>query len=86
MLSAQGIATRPFFPPLSSLPGVRGLARCRPRQPSVNRVGYPLATRGINLPSALMLSEADVDRVCGVVRALVASAPAVRPPLTKQGS
>ena len=36
-----------------------------------NPVSYSLAARGINLPSALMLSEADVERVCDVIRPLV---------------
>jgi perosamine synthetase len=70
-LAAEGIATRPFFPPLSSLPAFA-------KSPDVvraareNPVSYRLAARGINLPSALMLTEADIDRVCKVIRALVA--------------
>lgn len=62
-LSAQGIDTRPFFHPLSSLPAYEGrpeAARARER----NRVAYDLTPRGINLPSALSLTEEQVDRAC----------------------
>ena len=72
--AAQGIATRPFFPPLSSLPAFAS-SRDTARASHANPVSYALATRGINLPSALMLSEPDVDRVCAAVRTLVGSAP-----------
>jgi perosamine synthetase len=72
-LAADGIATRPFFPPLSSLPAFAAspdAERARRRNP----ISYGLAPRGINLPSALMLTEADVERVCDVVRDLVGPA------------
>lgn len=63
LLAEQGIDTRPFFHPLSSLrayadksysPGVAG------RNPN----SYRVSQCGINLPSGLLLTEADVDRVC----------------------
>ena len=75
--AAEGIATRPFFPPLSSLPAF-ATSRDTARASQANRVSYALAARGINLPSALMLSEPDVDRVCAAVRSLAASAPGAR--------
>jgi perosamine synthetase len=62
-LRAAGIATRPFFDPLSSLPAFAGhpnalhAARLRP-------TSYRVAVSGINLPSALTLTRADIDRVC----------------------
>jgi perosamine synthetase len=62
-LSVRGIDTRPFFHPLSMLPAMRAFedaARARAR----NRVAYDLSARGINLPSAACLSDADVERVC----------------------
>ena len=65
-------------------PGVRGLAGCRSGD-AVNPVSYSLAARGINLPSALMLSEADVDRVLRRRPSSGRVAPAVRPPPTRQG-
>ncbi len=62
-LDERGIDSRPFFPPLSSLgafadyPTVRGAREHNP-------VAYDLAERSINLPSAMRLTEADVDTVC----------------------
>lgn len=67
LLSRQGIDTRPFFSPLSSLEAYRnlpGVTTYRSRNP----VSYRLADQGINLPSSLTLTEADVDRVCQEVR------------------
>ncbi len=55
------IDTRPFFPPLSALPA---LARFGDGAAALNPVAYDLASRSINLPSALILSENQVDRVC----------------------
>jgi perosamine synthetase len=62
VLKEQGIATRPFFHPLSSLPAYAtspssGGAEAR------NPVAYDTAPRGINLPSALTLTRDDVDYV-----------------------
>jgi len=62
-LAARGIDSRPFFHPLSSLPAYENepdVARAR----EANRVSYALSPYGINLPSALSLDEAAVDRVC----------------------
>lgn len=67
---ALSIETRPFFHPLSSLPAFEqapdaALARSR------NVISYDLSPRALNLPSALMLDESQVDRVCAAVRQLV---------------
>jgi perosamine synthetase len=67
---ARQIETRPFFHPLSSLPAFEAapdavLARTR------NVHSYDISPRALNLPSALMLDEAQVDRVCSAVRELV---------------
>jgi perosamine synthetase len=70
-LAAASIATRPFFPPLSSLPAFVGSPDVE-RASGANPVSYDLARRSINLPSALTLTEADVDRVCEAVRGLSA--------------
>lgn len=62
---AQMIDTRPFFHPLSSLPAYEGSAtavKARER----NVTSYSLSPRGINLPSALSLTENEVDRVASV--------------------
>lgn len=64
------IETRPYFHPLSSLPAFESapdaaLARTR----NVN--AYDISPRALNLPSALVLDESQVDRVCAAVRQLV---------------
>jgi perosamine synthetase len=66
-LGEAGIDTRPFFHPLSSLPAYSGTpqaldARLR------NVAAYHIAPRALNLPSALILDEAKVDRVCSELR------------------
>jgi perosamine synthetase len=66
----QGIETRPFFHPLSALPAFAAApdaAAARAR----NSHAYDISPRALNLPSALMLEEAQVDRVCDAVRALL---------------
>lgn len=68
-MAAENIATRPFFPPLSSLPAYADAADAA-RAAVSNPVSYDLAERAINLPSALTLTEDQVDRVCAVVRSL----------------
>jgi perosamine synthetase len=62
-LSDRGIDTRPIFHPLSSLPAYAGRVEADAAR-GRNTVAYDLASRGINLPSALSLTEDDVDRVC----------------------
>jgi perosamine synthetase len=68
-LAEASIPMRPFFPPLSDLPAFAD-ADDVPRARQENVRAYDLARRSINLPSALTLGEADVDRVCEVVRRL----------------
>ncbi|MGY8676182.1 MAG: DegT/DnrJ/EryC1/StrS family aminotransferase, partial [Verrucomicrobiia bacterium] len=71
-LLEAGIDTRPFFNPLSSLEAYAkssAAAEARGR----NRIAYELSPRGINLPSALNLTESDVDKVCSAVRKIVES-------------
>lgn len=73
----QQIDTRPFFPPLSSLRALaryESVAAARER----NLVAYDVADRAINLPSALILDEGQVDRVCGTFRAILDSSGRVR--------
>jgi perosamine synthetase len=68
----RAIETRPFFHPLSALPAFAaapGAAAARAR----NTNAYDISPRALNLPSALMLEEGQVDRVCSVVRELLQS-------------
>ena len=66
-LGAQGIATRPFFYPLSSLPAYAATPQARAAQER-NRVAYSVSARGINLPSALNLTHEQVAFVCDAFR------------------
>lgn len=59
-LRQRSIDSRPFFPPLSSLP----MYENRQEQ---NPVAYRVSRQGINLPSGHNLTEADIDRVCRVL-------------------
>lgn len=69
-LSAAGIDSRPFFHPLSSLPAYAGTPQAGAAA-AANATSYRIAPHGVNLPSGLGLSEADVDRVCDVLRGLL---------------
>ena len=71
-LSAEGVDVRPFFFPLSAIPAYRdtpqaGQARKR------NKIAYSVTPFGINLPSALNLTQADTEYVAERVRAAVAN-------------
>lgn len=69
----ENIDVRPFFHPLSSLPAYAGhfnASRARELCP----VAYDISPRAVNLPSAMVLEEDDVDRVCHVLRNCLDSA------------
>jgi perosamine synthetase len=70
LLAERGIDTRPFFHPLSSIPAYAS-ATDRERARRENAIAYSIADRALNLPSALMLDEVQVERVCSAVRAIV---------------
>jgi perosamine synthetase len=65
-LGQQGVDTRPFFHPLSSIPAYADseqayLARKR------NKTAYEIAPFAINLPSALSLGHHDIKFVCNAI-------------------
>ena len=62
----HAIDTRPFFHPLSDLPAFSGMPTSQ-RARARNTVAYDISPRGLNLPSAMNLTEAQVDRVCQVL-------------------
>jgi perosamine synthetase len=62
-LKEDGIDTRPFFHPLSSLPAYKAEAD-RERAQRENTVSYDLSPRAINLPCGMAIEESDIDRVC----------------------
>lgn len=65
-----GLPVRPFFYPLTSLPAFDDEARGR----SANPVAYDVSARGINLPCALNLTDADLDRYSAGIRQLLGMA------------
>lgn len=73
-LSAEGIDTRPFFRPLSSLPAYAQRPEAEHAR-NRNRVAYALSPWGLNLPSALSLDEAQVERVCRALLAILGARP-----------
>jgi perosamine synthetase len=62
-LDLNGIETRPFFNPLSSLQAYAALPEAK-RAAQQNKVAYTLSPLAINLPSALCLTKTDVEYVC----------------------
>lgn len=66
LLSECGIATRPFFYPLSSLPAYEGLEQAKQAQKR-NRMSYEVSPYGVNLPSALSVTEKQVMYVCDIL-------------------
>jgi len=79
LLDEEGIDTRPFFHPLSSLPAYADLPQARVAAQR-NSVAYRLSPYGINLPSGLQLTQDDVHRVCRALKTILTSAaqPAAR--------
>jgi perosamine synthetase len=74
-LAEREIDSRPFFSPLSSLPAYAGTPSAE-QAGERNVASYAICPYGVNLPSALCLDEADVDRVCAAVDEIVQGVPA----------
>ncbi len=66
------VDTRPFLPPLSSLPAFAGYETATDAAYR-NPTAYDIAARSINLPSALVLTETQVDRVCDLIHTVLLS-------------
>ncbi|MDQ1424318.1 MAG: perosamine synthetase [Acidimicrobiaceae bacterium] len=62
-LAAEGVDNRPFFSPLSSLEAYANLPEAASAR-DANGVSRRLGSLGLNLPSALRLTEDEVDRAC----------------------
>lgn len=71
-LAKHRIDTRPFFHPLTALPAYVDLPG-RELAAERNKVAYSIAPRGLNLPSALTLTEPLVDRVCKTLEQILAA-------------
>jgi perosamine synthetase len=74
-LKEDGIDTRPFFHPLSSLPAYWDAAD-RDRARRENKVSYDISPRAINLPCGMSVTEEDIDRVCDSLRRILSHQPA----------
>lgn len=69
-LKTRGVDTRPYFYPMSDMPYIAG--------PADTPVAHNVAARGFNLPTYLGLTEADLDVICGAVRAVMAEPAAAK--------
>ena len=67
-LGRLGIPSRPFFYPLSSIPAYR---RMRGRYEPLNPVAYDISSRGISLPGAATVTEAQIERVCDGIKTIL---------------
>lgn len=74
-LALRGVATRPFFYPLSSLPAFAECFAVTNAQ-NHNPVAYEISPFGINLPCALSLTREQVAFVCAELRGVLAEAKA----------
>jgi perosamine synthetase len=61
-LQENGVSTRPFFSPLSSLKAY-STYRDVERAKKQNTIGYQLSEKGINLPSGANLTKADIHKI-----------------------
>ncbi|MBM3734647.1 MAG: DegT/DnrJ/EryC1/StrS family aminotransferase [Acidobacteria bacterium] len=77
-LDEHGVDSRPFFHPLSSLPAYRGHPEAAAAAER-NKTAYRISRRGLNLPSALRLTEAEVRFAASLVRRFLT--PESHPPM-----
>jgi perosamine synthetase len=70
LLAERGMDSRPFFYPLSSLQAYRDTPQADAAR-ARNQVAYAVSPYGVNLPSALNLTEAQVDRVVEALREIL---------------
>jgi perosamine synthetase len=66
-LDRHGMASRPFFHPLSSIPAYEDSEPARVAR-ARNNVAYSISPYAVNLPSALKLTHEDIHSVCTVVK------------------
>jgi len=70
-LQDEHIPSRPFFYPLSTQPGIRTRLGQNVDFSMKNPVAFAISDRGINLPSALNLTDVQLDHVCTVLETLL---------------
>ena len=71
-LKARGIDARPFFYPLSAIPAFEATPEAA-RARHTNDVAYAVSPYGINLPSALNITQGDVARVAAALKDALAA-------------
>jgi perosamine synthetase len=64
-IEGQGLPTRPFFYPLSSLPAFPG---CLDKYKKKNPDAYDISNRGINLSCALNLTDEQIEAQCKAIK------------------
>jgi len=64
-IAKRGMPSRPFFYPLSSLPAYPG---CEVEGRRSNPIAYDVSSRGINLPSALNITENQIDDIASAIK------------------
>lgn len=69
-LLKKNIMARPFFYPLSSIPAFKEKGYDTKKHKLENPVSYDISSRGINLPSALNITEEEISYVCKEVKAI----------------
>jgi perosamine synthetase len=69
-LAREGVDTRPFFHPLTTIPAFRDHTQAQSGRQD-NPVSYAISERAINLPSALSLDRESVETVASAVRTLL---------------
>jgi perosamine synthetase len=70
LMSEKNIDCRPFFHPLSSLPAYEHLEQAKQARLR-NRVSYQIGPYGINLPSAMNMTEEKIRYVCETLKEIV---------------
>ncbi len=69
-LREKGIDTRPFFHPLSSIPAYADTPEAEKAR-KTNATSYEISSRGLNLPSPLTMTEAEVEHVSTTLLSLL---------------
>jgi perosamine synthetase len=69
-MSERNIDCRPFFHPLSSIPAYQDTEQARLARVR-NQVSYRTGAYGLNLPSALNMTEEKVRFVCATLREIL---------------
>lgn len=70
-LSERNLDSRPFFHPLSSIPAFEHFEQAKEAR-NRNQTAYKICPYGVNLPSAMNLTEESVRYVCDAVREILA--------------